>query len=442
MTYVRYRIVLISILTAFILYLDRICMAEITKSASFQEDFGLSSDERSRVLGAFFLSYALFQIPAGWLSDRFGARRMLSGYILGWSLFTGLSAFMTTASGLIWMRMGVGFTQAGAYPTISATIRRWIRIARRGQASSFVSFGGRLGGTLAPFITVLLLGWLGNWRQTLFLYSGIGVIIAIAYWIVVRDRPAEHPHCSQEEQEHIGQPITPERRPEVRDILRMLLACCSSIGLWLNSLAQFSINLGWAFLILGLTDYLKAAHEVPDQQAAFLVMCVLAMGMVGQPIGGWATDWSVRHFGLRRGRVLPLVLACAIAGCAYFGCAFINAAWFPPGYHLWFVVACCGIVSLMTDIGNPSNWAFMQDIGGKNTGVAFGWGNMWGNFGAALNASLIPVLYLWGVGMNWDYGLVFLVCGSAFFVASLSALGMDATRPLQPAADSFPGSIE
>ena len=431
MTYVRYRIVLISILTAFILYLDRICMAEITKSASFQADFGLSDTERSKVLGAFFLSYALFQIPAGWLSDRFGARRMLSLYILGWSVFTGLSAFMTTAAGLMWMRMGVGFTQAGAYPTISATIRRWIRIARRGQASSYVSFGGRLGGTLAPFITVLLLGWLGGWRQTLILYGAIGVLIAIAYWIVVRDRPSEHPHCSPEEQEHIGQPITPEQRPEVKDILTMLLSCCMSIGLWLNSVAQFSINVGWAFLILGLTDYLKVAHDVPDKQAAILVMCVLAMGMVGQPIGGWATDWSVKHFGLRKGRVLPLTLASAIAAGAYFSIALIDPLWFPSGFHLWFVVACCGIVSLMTDIGNPSNWAFMQDIGGKNTGVAFGWGNMWGNFGATLNAAMMPGLVLAGQEMNWEYGPVFLVCGGAFLLASLASLGMDATKPLR-----------
>lgn len=419
---VRYQIVLISIAAAFIMYLDRVCLSEIVKSDSFNADMQLSREEKGRFLGAFFLGYAFFQVPAGWLSDRFGARKMLTLYILAWSLMTGLTGLMTTLTGLFIMRFGCGIAQAGAYPTISATIRRWIRIDRRGQASSFVSFGGRTGGTVAPFVTVFFIAVLVGWRPTLWLYGLIGVAIAAAYWFIVRDQPHEHPRCNPEELQHIGH--QPEKSaPRIGDIPPLIARFCLSGSLWLNAFAQFCINIGWVFLITWLPSYLKEVKGVPDGQGAVMVSVILAMGMIGQPIGGWATDQSVRTFGLRIGRVLPLSLACIIASLAYLICPLLDS--------VIAIVACLAVVSLMTDIGNPSNWAFMQDIGGKNTAAIFGWGNMWGNLGAAFSAVLLPFIYTnFGENTAWGYGPVFLACALAFFLAGVSALGMNATRPL------------
>lgn len=150
---------------------------------------------------------------------------------------------------------------------------------------------------------------------------------------------------------------------------------------------------------------------------------VLAMGMVGQLVGGRAADWSVRRFGLRFGRVLPITVANYIAGIAYLGCFLFDS--------LWVVIACCAIVSMMTDVGNPSIWAFMQDVGGKNTGAMFGWANMWGNFGASVSSKIVPMLLAYGANAGSGQGLVFLTCATAFFVAGTAALGMDATKPLQ-----------
>ena len=88
---VRGRIIAVSMAMAFILYLDRICLAEIVKAVSFQQEVALTKEQIGRVLGVFFFSYALFQVPAGWASDRLGARPMLTLYIVLWSLFTALT---------------------------------------------------------------------------------------------------------------------------------------------------------------------------------------------------------------------------------------------------------------------------------------------------------------------------------------------------------------
>jgi len=86
---------------------------------------------------------------------------------------------------------------------------------------------------------------------------------------------------------------------------------------------------------------------------------------------------------------------------------------------------------MMTDVGNPSIWGFMQDVGGRNTGSIFGWANMWGNFGAAVSAKIVPLLMVYGSSTGSGQGLVFMMCAGAFFVAGLAALGMDATKPLK-----------
>ncbi|MCA8987678.1 MAG: MFS transporter, partial [Planctomycetaceae bacterium] len=234
--------------------------------------------------------------------------------------------------------------------------------------------------------------------------------------------PSLHPRCNEMEQLHIGH-VTEEARPRFQDLISILGACGTSRSLWLNSIGQFCINIGWAFLITWLPTYLKESHGMEGSQGALIVTIILAMGMIGQPIGGWATDQSVKQFGLRFGRVLPICLASLVASCAYLCCSLVDS--------LWVIVVCCAVVSLMTDIGNPSTWAFMQDVGGRHTGAVFGWGNMWGNLGAATSSMMVPYLMEYGQKSGSGYSLVFYACAGAFLLSGLLALGMDATKPLE-----------
>jgi MFS family permease len=395
---------------AFLLYLDRVCLGEIVKGDLFLSEFKTSKIEVGRIMAAFFFTYALFQVPAGWLSDRFGARTMLTAYILGWSLFTGLTGFATTLTGLWLARLACGFAQAGAYPTSSGLIRKWFSVEQRGTASGMVSMGGRIGGAVAPILTAFLLIPLGNWRNVLYLYFALGVLVAWGYWAIVRS-PSVTDTNSQPQ-------------PRLVDIGPMLLACCINRSLWLNSVSQFAVNVGWIFLVTWLPTFLKE-KGIPTLTGATMVSIVLAVGIPGQVFGGWIGDRSVKKFGLRIGRVLVPALSAAVAGCAYIGCIAFDS--------VWIVVAMCALVSLCTDVGNPSSWAFMQDVGGRNTAAIHGWTNMWGNFGASFGAIIVPYLLNWGETSGNGQSMVFAACSGAFFLASIAMLGMDATRPVQAA---------
>ena len=87
-TRVRYLIVFCATLMSFLLYLDRFCVSFAIDY--IRQDLGLTQGDAKWFLSAFFWSYALAQVPAGWMSDRYGARIMLVIYILTWSAFTGV----------------------------------------------------------------------------------------------------------------------------------------------------------------------------------------------------------------------------------------------------------------------------------------------------------------------------------------------------------------
>ncbi len=157
-THVRYLVVAVTALMAVLLYLDRFCIS--FAEVFIKEDLGLTDSQVGWMLSAFFWTYALSQVPSGWLTDRFGPRVMLTAYVLGWSLLTGLTGIAATFGALLLLRFGFGMAQAGAYPTGASIIGKWMPVSARATASSIVSVGGRMGGWLALFASGPLIVWL------------------------------------------------------------------------------------------------------------------------------------------------------------------------------------------------------------------------------------------------------------------------------------------
>lgn len=420
-TNIRHRIIGVAMMMAFILYLDRICMGEIVKSVSFHQDFDLSKEQIGRILGSFFFAYALLQVPAGWASDRFGVRPMLTIYIVLWSLFTAMTGFVTGFAGLLIARLFCGVAEAGAYPTSMALIRKWIPLSGRASASGMVALGGRIGGTIAPFLTIWMIVTMGNWRTSLWIDGSAGLIIAALFWKVVRSNPQEHPQVNAAELALIGR-LEIEKPLSGRELKSALWSFTKSRSLWCNSASQVLLNIGWGFLVTWLPTYLVEERGVGQVEGGRMLTYVLAFGMLGQIAGGCYCDWVTRRFGLRWGRVLPVSSSMFVCAAAYVCCPFVAST--------WLLVACCAVVSFCTDLANPALWAFIGDVGGRATAAAGGWGNMWGNFGASAGAMLVP--WLMKVGGGDGKTLVFFTLAGAFVLAGLVVLPMDATKKLIP----------
>src|SRR5206468_365970 len=88
-TRVRYGVLGFACALSMITYLDRVCFG--TVASNIQSEFGLSESDKGWLFTAFALSYAIFEVPSGWLGDRFGARKTLICIVLWWSVFTALT---------------------------------------------------------------------------------------------------------------------------------------------------------------------------------------------------------------------------------------------------------------------------------------------------------------------------------------------------------------
>ena len=419
-TNARYNVIGATTLVAALLYLDRVCIAEIAKLDAFRDTLGLSPKQTGAVLSAFFFAYALGQVPAGWLSDRFGARKMLPVYIVVWSICTALTGLANGFLMLIFARLLFGVAQAGCYPTAGSLIKRWMPVPARGTASSVVAFGGRVGGAIAPLLTAWLLKDLLGWQWVLMLYGASGLFVAAYFWRVFRETPADHPGVDEAERRLIaaGDIESLETGPPAFPPLRALI---SSRSMWLMCALEFGINVGWVFLVTWLPTYLKEVKGVDARIGGLMSTIVLFAGILGMLTGGKLTDIAAKHLGRRWGRSLPLVICYAIAVAAYVSCLFLDS--------VWAFLAAASLVAFVTDMSVPAIWAYMQDVGGANTAAVFGWGNMWGNFGAATTPLLVPiVLEKWD--LNGDWHEAFLLFSAGYVVAGIAALGINANRKI------------
>ncbi|QDS89121.1 putative sulfoacetate transporter SauU [Rosistilla ulvae] len=419
-TRIRYHVIGATTLAAVMLYLDRICIAEIAKLKEFRQSLDLSDEQVGMVMSAFFFSYALAQVPAGWLSDRFGARRMMPIYIAVWSISTILTGFATGFAMLLVVRLLFGLSQAGCYPTAGSLVKRWIELPRRGTASSIVSFGGRFGGAIAPLLTAWLLKDYLSWQIVLALYGLAGLFVAVYFWRIFRETPLDHPACNAEERELITRFDSPDEGGSSA-AFPPILTLVSSGTMWMMCALQFGVNIGWVFLVTWLPTYLQDVKQVDATIGGLMSTIVLFAGIGGMLLGGPLTDICTQRLGTRWGRSLPIAGCSTVALCAYLSCLHLESAWS-------FVIA-ASIVAFMTDMSVPAVWAYMQDVGGKNTAAVFGWGNMWGNFGAAVTPLLVPiVLKKWD--HNGDWHEAFYLFSAGYLVAALCALGINAQRKI------------
>jgi ACS family glucarate transporter-like MFS transporter len=287
--------ILLATFTAVLLYLDRVCIS--TAGETVAQNLSITKAELDKVLGAFFVTYALGQLPAGWLGDRYGARWTLGLYIFLWSLATGLLAFARTLSALLILRLACGLFEAGAYPLAASIVRRWVPTPWRGTASAIIAVGGRLGGAVAPVMTIqLMLAWtwgsqwwsipddakasLDSWRPVMGLYGLAGIVGAGFFVLLFRDWPHLHPAVNAAELRLIrGNEALHAGSSQGSSEWPPILAMVCSFPMWMNCAVQFSANLGWGFLVTKLPQFLNETFHSSQQQQGWLQSLPLAAGI-------------------------------------------------------------------------------------------------------------------------------------------------------------------
>jgi len=174
----RQVVLLFLVALAIITFLDRISIS--VAAPRIQEELQIPPEKWGWVLGAFVLSYGLFEVPTGAMGDRSGQRGVLTRIVVWWSTFTALTGVVTGYPALLATRFLFGAGEAGAYPNIAGALARWFPTAERARTQGFIWAASRLGGALAPLIVVPLQSSIG-WRPAFFVLGAAGIIWAVCW---------------------------------------------------------------------------------------------------------------------------------------------------------------------------------------------------------------------------------------------------------------------
>ncbi|MFE4894755.1 MFS transporter [Peribacillus butanolivorans] len=154
-----------------------------------QKELQLNSFESGLVLSIFFFSYAFMHLLGGWLTDKYGSRKVLVLSILAFSLFTTFTSFAWSFASLLLFRFLFGIGEGSVFPASIRSISDNFPENERGRASSFFlsaqTFGGAIG-SVTIGVLVVSLGW-----RSMFVSIGIiGVLVAWAFWVYLKS-PAD-----------------------------------------------------------------------------------------------------------------------------------------------------------------------------------------------------------------------------------------------------------
>ncbi len=439
-----------------ITYLDRVCMSNAADPFILKE-LGLQSvADLKWVFGGFVFSYALFEVPTGWLGDVFGPRKTIIRIVLWWSVFTILTGlvgfsvlgFVIGYWSLVVIRLLFGMGEAGAYPNLTRALHNWFPYGERAVAQGAMWMSARLVGGLTPLIWWLIVDKLGlGWRGAFYLFGSIGFMwcVAFAYWF--RNHPEEKPEVNEAERDLIrGERHDTEAGHAHVPWGRLL----TSGNLWMLCLMYFCAAYGWYFNITLLPSFLD--NQFPDDVSRDSALGAiykggpLWMGAITCLLGGWLSDRFIRRTGNRKwGRRLFGVVGHGLCGVCYLGCLVA-----PTAFTFFLAIS---LAAFWNDLIMGSAWAVCQDIGKRYSAIVAGCMNTIGNLGGVvatlvtgyiLDYTLAAQAAAQGVPISalsktakaageWPgYQINFAIFAVLYFLAVLFWLRVDATKPIVP----------
>ena len=377
-THQRYWLVFLLFLHTVNTYMDRVCIS--AAKGSMQDDIsGLDDQMMGYVFGIFAVGYALFQIPAGWFSDRAGPRRALTIVVVIWSIFTAMTGAVFTAISLLVVRFLFGVGEAGAYPGATRALYSWIPAKERGIGQGIFHSGARVGAAFSLLLMPWLIDQIG-WRMTFVANAVVGIVWGAVWWFWYRNEPSEHPQTNQAEVDWIRAGIQVEEETH-SDIPYIQVVTSANV---LLAMFQYAAsNITFFISITWLQPYIT---KVWGKEHAHLAALPLLGGAVALWVSGYLVTF-LHHRGLPVGsRRIPAMIGYSLGALGLILCTQTAEA-----NSVWVFIACFSLATFGVEMTLSPSWALCMDIGGGRSGAVSAAMNMIGNLGAALSAVAFPL---------------------------------------------------
>ena len=415
----RYWLVVGTFLLTLLLYVDRACIS--SAKSDIAADLHLTETQMGWVMSIFALGYALCQVPAGLMVDRWGPRRALTAVVSFWSLFTALTAATVNFSSLLACRFLFGAGESGAFPACARTVYSWIPMTERGLTQGIIFSGSRIG--LA--FTLPLVAWMVDalgWRTSFVLLGVMGVVWAVFWFSWFRDTPETHPTISDEEKQLILLTRQQERGTEnIENASSKLTAgqLFGSVNMWLVMCQYFCSNFTFFFCLSWLFPYMKGTYQLGSVEAGIYAAAPPLAGAVGNWVSGTLVDRIYRHDAWKWSRRLPAMIGFGLAAGGLVTSSFMNT---PLG-----AVVCLSVAIFGADMTLSPSWALCIDIGRRHAGAVSGTMNMAGNLGSFVTALAFPYLLAW----TGTHNTFFFVGATLNITAAGAWMFIQPERPLE-----------
>lgn len=309
----RWTIVAFSALGLTIAYLDRAALSVALPFIS--EDFHISPAVQGVLLSSFFWTYALFQVPSGWLLDKFGPRVIYPIAVGWWSLWTALTAFATGVTSLIVFRLGLGIGEAPVQPANIKVVSTWFPRRERAFASSLFDMGQQIGSALSiPIVTSIAV--FAGWRWTFVLIGAVGLLWILG-WLAIYRAPQNHKRVNAEELEYI--------RSDQAEMVRHTgepvrwSALLRDNQTWALMLGYVFRSLAGAFFLTWYPSYLLNERGFTEAQFGMVGALPAVIGIGSTVLGGIVSDRMLAS-GLSPNiaRKVPIISGLVLSACIGF----------------------------------------------------------------------------------------------------------------------------
>jgi MFS family permease len=277
-------VLLLLCLMYLILYVDRVNIS--TAAPLIKADLGLSNTELGLAFSAFAYPYALFQLVGGWLGDKFGARATLGVCGLIVCAATAATGAVGGLASLFAARLALGIGEGATFPTATRAMSVWTPEERWGFAQGITHAFARIGNALTPPLVAMLVVVV-SWRGSFVALAFISLIWVLVWIWFFRDDPKQHPSLAPEELAALSRRAGRSRETSVPwlPLFRRMLPVtavdfCYGWTLWLF--------LSW------IPSFFYQNYHQNLQQSAFYAAGVFLAGVIGDTVGGVASDRILR----------------------------------------------------------------------------------------------------------------------------------------------------
>jgi MFS family permease len=344
------------------------------------QDLHLNAAGLGVFAAAFYYAYAFMQLPAGVLYDRYGPRLLLTIAIFVCATGAFLFALSETAGAAFFSRFLIGIGSAFSFIGALVLVSRWFPPHYFAVLAGLVQFMSSIGAMIGEYPLAKAIGSIG-WRNAFLTLAVIGFVLAIAVWLIVRDRP---------ESSVANEANMAKNEPAKISLLKSLKELFYHPQTWAVSLYAFVC---WApiaaFAVLWGVPYLSSLYGIGPAKAAAMCSIIWAGIGIGSPLIGWWSD----YLGQRR---LPLIVV-ALLGFASLG-MIIYVPNLPMGFMCVFLFG-FGLAAS----GQSLTFAVVADTNRPEVvGTGMGFNNMAVVAGGMVFQPLIGVFLQWG----WDGKIV------------------------------------